>query len=205
LTTKEEIHVSVPEEADETLIPPGTQRAGTVYTIGESEGRHAPFRIETQTLPGSGKTDISGTPGSQMKDSFETACDYLQANMRELSRDESLDEYNINIQILNPSDATEAGETSVGLLVGIVSGILDRPARPQSVVLGAMSLMGELVPVNSLVDKLQLAADAGAKTVFIPAESKEDLPKIPDELLDQLQLVFYTDPLDAANKAIDLD
>jgi len=50
-----------------------------------------------------------------------------------------------------------------------------------------------------------LAADAGAKTVLLPAKNKEDLPKIPDELLDQLQLVFYTNPLDAASKAIDLD
>ncbi|MCQ4334384.1 protease Lon-related BREX system protein BrxL [Natronomonas sp. F2-12] len=205
LDTKEEIYVSVPEEADESLIPPGTQQAGTVYTIGESEGRHAPFRIETQTLPGSGKTNISGTPGKRMKESFETACDYLQANMRELSREETLDEYDINVQVLNPSDANEGGETSVGLLVGIVSGILDRPVRPQTVVLGSMSLMGELVSVSSLIDKLQLSADSGAKTVLLPAKNKEDLPKIPDELLDQLQLVFYTNPLDAASKAIELE
>ena len=125
--------------------------------------------------------------------------------MRELSREETLDEYNINVQVLNPSDASEGGETSVGLLVGIVSGILDRPVRSQAVVLGAMSLMGELVAVSSLVDKLQLAADSGAKTVLLPAKNKEDLAKIPDELLDQLQLVFYTDPLDAASKAIELE
>jgi ATP-dependent Lon protease len=205
LETNEEIYVPVPEEADETLIPPGTQQPGTVYTIGNSEGRHAPFRIETQALPGSGKTNISGTPGGDMKESFEIACDYLQANMRELQRDETLDDYNINIQVLNPSDADKGGETSVGLLVGIVSGILNRPVRPQAVVLGAMSLMGELVSVSSLVDKLQLASDSGAKTVFLPAKNKEDLAKIPNELLDQLQLIFYTDPLDVASKAMELD
>jgi ATP-dependent Lon protease len=205
LATKEEKYVTVPEEADETLIPPGTQKSGTVYTIGESDGQHAPFRIETQALPGSGKTNISGTPDSEMKESFETACDYLQANMRELRREETLDDYDINIQVLNPSDANGGGETSVGLLVGIVSGILDRPVRSQAVVLGAMSLMGELVAVNSLVDKLQLAADSGAGVVLLPAKNKEDMAKIPNELLDQLQLVFYTDPLDAASKAIELD
>jgi len=124
LETREETYVPVPEEAEESLIPPGTQQPGTVYTIGEDEGRHAPFRIETQALPGSGKTNISGTPGSGMKESFETACDFLQANMRELRRDETLDEYDINVQVLNPSDAEEGEETSVGLLVGIVSGIL---------------------------------------------------------------------------------
>lgn len=205
LETKEEIHVSVPEEADETLIPPGTQQSGTVYTIGNTEGRHAPFRIETQALAGSGKTNISGTPGNEMKESFETACGYLHANMRELQSGETLDEYDINVQVLNPSDANEGGGTSVGLLVGIVSGILDRPVRSQTVVLGSMSLMGELVAVSSLIDKLQLAADSGAKTVLLPAENKGDLAKIPDELLDQVQFVFYTTPLNAASKAIELE
>jgi len=65
--------------------------------------------------------------------------------------------------------------------------------------------MGELVAVSSLVDKLQLSADSGAKTVLLPAKNKEDMPKIPDELLDRLQLVFYTGPLDAASKAIELE
>lgn len=205
LETREEKYVTVPEEADESLIPPGTQQPGTVYTIGDGGNRHAPFRIETQALPGSGKTNISGPPGKKMKESFETTCDYLLANMRELRRDETLDDYDINVQVLNPSDATEGGETSVGFLVGITSGILDRPVRSQMVVLGAMSLMGELVAVSSLVDKLQLAADSGAKTVLLPAKNKEDFATIPDELLDQLELVFYTDPLEAASKAIDLE
>lgn len=203
--TGEETFVPVPEEADESLIPPGTQQAGTVYTIGEGESQHAPFRIETQALPGSGKTNISGTPGSEMKESFETAYDYLQANMRELSRDESLEDYDINVQVLNPSDAEQGAETSVGFLVGIISGILDRPVRSQMVVLGSMSLMGELVAVNSLIDKLQLAADAGGRTILLPAKNKDAFSSIPDELLDQLELVFYTDPLDAATKAINLE
>jgi ATP-dependent Lon protease len=62
-----------------------------------------------------------------------------------------------------------------------------------------MSLMGKLV------DKLQLAVDSGAKTVLLPAKNKDDLAKIPNELLDQFQLGFYTDPLDAASKAIELE
>lgn len=202
--TGEETYVTVPEEAEEALIPPGTQQPGTVYTIGEGEDRHAPFRIETQTLPGSGKTNISGTPGSNMKESFETAYDYLQANMRDLKRGEDLDDYDINVQVLNPSDADGGAETSVGFLVGVVSGILNRPLRSQTVVLGSMSLMGGLVGVNSLVDKLQLAVDAGATTVLLPSVNKEDIASIPDEILDELQLIFYSDPLDAAEKAIDL-
>ena len=205
LETREETYVSVPEEAEDTLIPQGTQRAGTVYTVGEDGSRNSVFRIETQALPGKGKSNISGVPGSGMKEDFETAYDYLKANIRELSPDESLDDHNINIQVLNPGNAEEGEETSVAFLVGIISGILDRPVRSSLVVLGSMSLMGELVPVNSLVDKLQLASDAGANQILLPAKNKKDLGKVPDELLDGVELIFYRDPVNAASKAMDID
>jgi len=205
LETREEVFVTVPEEAEETLIPQGTQQPGTVYTIGESESRNAVFRIETQTLPGKGKKSISGTPGSEMKEEFQTAYDYLQANMRQLSKDESLDDHDVKIQVINPSDATQGAETSVGFLVGTISSILERPVRPGLIVLGSMSLMGGLVNVGSLVDKLQLAVDSGASTVLLPAKNKGDFAKIPDEILDELELVFYTDPIEAASKAMQLE
>lgn len=205
LETREEVFVTVPEEAEETLIPQGTQQPGTIYTIGESESRNAVFRIETQTLPGKGKKSISGTPGSEMKEEFQTAYDYLQANMRQLSKDESLDDHDVKIQVINPSDATQGAETSVGFLVGIISSILERPVRPGLVVLGSMSLMGGLVNVGSLVDKLQLAVDSGASSVLLPAKNKGDFAKIPDEILDELELVFYTDPIEAASKAMQLE
>ena len=65
--------------------------------------------------------------------------------------------------------------------------------------------MGGLVNVGSLVDKLQLAVDSGASTVLLPAKNKGDFAKIPDEILDELELVFYTDPIEAASKAMQLE
>ena len=205
LETRQEKFVGVPEEAEESLIPPGTQQPGTVYTIGESESKNAVFRMETQALPGSGKKNISGSTGTEMKEEFQTAYDYLKANIRELSRDESLDDYDIKVQVLNPSDAESGTETSVGFLIGVISGILGRPVRPGMVALGALSLTGELVKVGSLVDKLQLAVDAGAQAVLLPAKNKDDFGKIPDEILDELELIFYTDPIEAASKAMKLE
>lgn len=205
LETREEMYVGVPEEAEDTLIPQGTQRPGTVYTVGEDGSRNSIFRIETQALPGKGKSNISGVPGSGMKEDFETAYDYLKANIREVSPDESLDDHNINIQVLNPGNAGEGEETSAAFLVGIISGILDRPVRSSLVVLGSMSLMGELVPVNSLVDKLQLASDSGANQILLPAKNKKDLGKVPDELLDEIELIFYSDPVNAASKAMNIE
>lgn len=50
-----------------------------------------------------------------------------------------------------------------------------------------------------------LAIDSGASTVLLPAGNKEDFGRIPDEILDRLELVFYTDPIEAASKALQLE
>ena len=57
----------------------------------------------------------------------------------------------------------------------------------------------------NLPERLELARDAGAKRVLIPSENKRDLADVPDELLNRLQTVFYTDPLNAAIKAMGLE
>ena len=55
---------------------------------------------------------------------------------------------------------------------------------------------------SSLVDKLQLAIDSGAGTVLLPAKNMGNFSKIHDKILDELELVFYTDPLYAASNAL---
>jgi ATP-dependent Lon protease len=130
--------------------------------------------------------------------------DFLKANIHELSPDESLDGHNVNVQVLNPGNADEGEGTSVAFLVGIISGILDRPVRSGLIVLGETNLMGELVKMNSLVDNLHLASDAGAKRILLPIKNKDDLDKVPNEILDELELLFYRDPINAAKGSVQI-
>jgi ATP-dependent Lon protease len=81
-----------------------------------------------------------------------------------------------------------------GLLVG-------RSIAPGLVVLGQMSIHGVLNRVEGLADKLRISLDAGAKRILIPTESRRDFAELPAELIDKLQIDFYSDPAKAAFKA----
>jgi ATP-dependent Lon protease len=80
--------------------------------------------------------------------------------------------------------------------------LLDKPVQPQLVVLGTMSLGGNLVPVENLAESLQVAADAGAKRLLLPMVSVADIPTIPGELFAKFQTSFYADTRDAVFKAL---
>ena len=54
-------------------------------------------------------------------------------------------------------------------------------------------------------ERLQLALEAGAKRILIPSENKRDIADVPDEVLNKLQPVFYTDPMHAAIRAMRLE
>ena len=70
------------------------------------------------------------------------------------------------------------------------------------VVLGDMSLGGNVVPVENLAECMQVAFDAGAKRILLPMASVTDIPTVPGELFAKFQTSFYSDPVDAAFKAL---
>ena len=81
---------------------------------------------------------------------------------------------------------------------------MERPTDPAAVITGEMSVKGMLHGVTNLLERLELVLDAGAKRALVPSENKRDLADVPDEILNKLQPIFYTDPINAAIRAMGL-
>ncbi len=90
-------------------------------------------------------------------------------------------------------------------MVAACSGILQKPLQNQMVILGDMSLGGNIKPVENLAGCLQLAFDSGAKRILLPMASVTDIPTVPGELFAKFQTSFYSDPVDAVFKALGVD
>jgi ATP-dependent Lon protease len=56
-----------------------------------------------------------------------------------------------------------------------------------------------------LAESLQVAFDSGAKRILIPTSSVGDIATIPGELFAKFQTSFYSDPVDAAFKALGVE
>jgi ATP-dependent Lon protease len=70
------------------------------------------------------------------------------------------------------------------------------------VILGSMSLKGNLVPVENLAEPVHVALDAGVKHLLLPMASVKNIPTIPGELFAKFQTGFCADPADAVFKAL---
>ena len=71
--------------------------------------------------------------------------------------------------------------------------------------LGDISLGGTIVQVRNLAESMQVAFDAGAKRILLPMSSVTDIPSVPGELFAKFQTSFYSDPVDAAFKALGVE
>lgn len=109
-------------------------------------------------------------------------------------------DYHLHIVELHNTGPTYT--TTLSAYVALCSGVLSKSLQPQLVVLGSMSLGGNITPVENLAESLQLAFDAGAKRLLLPMASVGDIPTVPGELFAKFQTSFYADPADAVFKAL---
>jgi ATP-dependent Lon protease len=68
---------------------------------------------------------------------------------------------------------------TLATFVALCSAVLAKPLQQQMVVLGSMSLGGNVVPVENLAESLQVGFDAGAKRLLLPMASVKDIATIP--------------------------
>jgi len=207
LETGAQTFVQVPESGGGTMITGEPLPPGSVYTIGfdPSDHKMAMFLIQTQVNPGSGRIIPLGNLSALMREALKAADAYLKAHIRDLGIDKDPKQYDFTVQAVNLNQAKEGAETAIAFFISMVSALLNRPTDPVSVVAGEMSVKGMLQRVTDLPERLELARDAGAKRILIPSENKRDLSEVPDEILNKLQPVFYTDPINAAIRAMGLE
>ena len=205
METLEEKFISVPEQGGGSLIPDGPLNPGVMHTVatGGSGGHLGLYRIETQVTPGNGALKLSGFgSNSQAKEAIRVGFDFFKANATHVSASiKALDhDYHLHVVELHNTGPTTA--MTLAAFVALCSGVFGKPIQQQMVVLGSMSLGGNIVPVENLAESLQVAFDAGAKRILLPMASVRDIPTIPGELFAKFQTGFYSDPTDAVFKAL---
>ena len=205
--TMEERYISVPEQGGGTLIPDGPLNPGVIHTIATGSSRHlGVYRIETQVTAGNSKITMSGVgSNATAKENIKVGFDYFKANASSVSASAKPGEHDFHLHVVELQNTGPASAMTLATFVALCSGILGKPVQSQMVVLGSMSLGGNIIPVESLAESLQVAIDAGAKRILLPMASVGDIPTIPGELFAKFQTSFYSDPRDAAFKSLGVE
>ncbi len=201
--TMQEHYVGVPEEGGSHLISPDPLPPGSVYTAALAEEEAiALHRIEISRMSGAGKLRVTGNPDRAMKESIVTAFDYIKANKNRLGIERDVDSYDFHVQIVDLMQSKSGSQAGVAFFVALYSLLRDKPVQAGLVVLGEMTIQGNILPVRSLVEPLQVIMDNGAKRVLIPVSNRRQYLEVPPDVLESVDPIFYSEPLAAATKAL---
>jgi ATP-dependent Lon protease len=186
------------------LIPESPLQPGDIFSVGYDApaGRVVLFRVQAAAMPGGGKLQVVGITSKAIKESARMAFDYLRINGKKVGLDRDLSSYDFNVQVMSPMSGKDTEDLGVAFYVALLSAAVNKPTAGALVVLGQMSIHGVLTRIEQLGDRLRVALDSGAQQVLIPTANASDLGSIPAEILDKIRVEFYSEPAQAAFKAL---
>jgi ATP-dependent Lon protease len=167
-----------------------TDQVGVVTGLAWTSVGGELLNIEALRLPGKGRMKTTGKLGDVMKESIDAASSYVLSIAPEIGvKPPKFDTLDIHVHVpdgATPKDGPSAGLAMVTSIVSVLTGI---PVRKDIAMTGEVSLRGNAMPIGGLKEKLLAALRGGIKTVLIPVDNEKDLPEIPDNVKEGLQII----------------
>ena len=164
-------------------------RIGIVTGLAWTEYGGEILKIETATMPGKGRMQITGKLGDVMQESVKAAKSFVRSKCLEYGIIPPVFEkkdFHIHVpEGATPKDGPSAG---IGMVTSIVSSITNIPVRRDVAMTGEVTLTGQVLPIGGLKEKLLAAHRAGIKEVLIPKENEKDLVDMPKKIIDEIKI-----------------
>lgn len=172
---------------------------GLAWTPAGGEVLH----IEASRMPGTGKLLLTGSLGEVMKESAQAALSFLRSQPPSQGVGPG-DHERFDLHIHVPSGATPKDGPSAGLAlcIALASLFTGRRARSDTAATGEISLRGRVLAVGGIKEKVLAGHRNGLRRIILPASNRKDLPDLPAEPLERVQLVFVQTVDEALNQAL---
>jgi ATP-dependent Lon protease len=126
----------------------------------------------------------------------------LQSKKVDLGIGRDLDLSDLHVEVIDLLGNRVEAEIGVAFFIASYSAIRKAPVSPALLVLGDMSVQGNIKPLRSLVEPLQVAKDNGAKRALIPIENKRSFLEVSADIVEHVDPIFFGDPRTAATKIL---
>ncbi len=153
--------------------------------------------VEAGVMPGSGRLVVTGQLGEVMRESAQAAVSFVRVNAAKLGLsldDDFFQKHDIHLHVpagAVPKDGPSAGVTLTTALVSALSG---RPVDPNVAMTGEITLIGQVLPIGGVKEKVLAAYRAGIRTVILPKDNEPQFQAdVPDELQEAMTAVFAED------------
>ena len=159
--------------------------------------------VEVVPMKGKAKLTLTGSLGDVMQESAVAALSYIRKNAYRFGLDDDFfDSLELHVHIPEgavPKDGPSAGITLLTALLSSLTGIAVRTDIAMS---GEITLIGDVLPVGGLNEKLLAAKRLGITQIILPDKNRKDISELQPELMEGLSLHFVRTVRDVLNLAM---
>ncbi|GAB6178548.1 endopeptidase La [Desulfobaculum senezii] len=172
-------------------VTDGTPRVGVAIGMVCTEFGGEIISVETARMQGAGQLILTGSLGEVLRESARLALSYVQSNHERLGiAPEAFQGMDVHVHIPAGSVSKDGPSAGVPIVMALISLFTGRPARGDVALSGELSLVGRLLPVAGIREKLVAAERAGVRTVILPARNAGDVEALEPEIRDRVELVL---------------
>jgi len=190
--------IFIPEAAERTELPGIATGMAWTATGGDI------LFIEATRMPGAGKLRLTGSLGDVMKESVELALSYMRSKAAQYGIEDAVfKENDLHVHVpagAIPKDGPSAGVT---MFTALASLLTNTRIRGDLAMTGEITLRGMVLPVGGIKEKVLAAHRSGIRKILLPERNRKDLPDIPEEIRDNLEIRFVSRMDEALQFALD--
>ena len=168
---------------------PEKPTVGEVLGLAVSGDHGCILRFEMQATRGNGRIVPLGSIQRVMRESIEAAAQYIKARHSDLAiNSEWRDNYDVAVLATFMGIPKEGPSAGITIVTGIVSALKNIPVRNDLAMTGEITIMGKVLPVGGIQQKIRAAYDAGIKEVLLPEDNIKETENLPDYMKEELKL-----------------
>jgi len=163
-------------------------RIGVATGLAWTEAGGDLLNIEVSILAGTGVLMLTGKLGETMRESGQAALSYARSRATSLGLEKNFYK-GIDVHVHLPEGAIPKDGPSAGISIAtaLVSALTGTPTRDDVAMTGEITLLGNVLPIGGLNEKVVAAKRAGVKIVIIPKMNEKDLQELPEHIRESVE------------------
>jgi len=178
---------------------------GEIYTVITKDDRMFPLKIETNSVKGNGSYQITGRPSLETKETMKNIYNYIKSNSNNMGVTNKLEEHIYITQLIDENSSGGNQEIGAAFYLSMISIFINRPIKSKTVIIGSMTVNGNLIKTSNLYEKLEFIIEQGAKMVYVPISNQPDTITMPSDIWSKLSILFYGSAEDLSKKVFELE
>ena len=128
-----------------------------------------------------------------MKENVKNTYQYIKANEKTiLSERHSLRNFDISVQVTTILGSNIGSGIGAAVYMAIISAIYRKNLKAGLGVLGNISVGGAIERAINFPDKVTMLSENGAKTVIVPMDNLQEVASLPQTVLGNTDVPFYS-------------